>query len=448
MKHRPRPEEQDDLLRPRLVDMIDMRHELAKLAGLIDWEFFESEWAGFFPSTTGRPATSPRLVAGLLYLQHAYGLSDEAVIARWVENPYYQHFTGETFFQHRPPIDPSSLVRWRKRIGEDGVEWLLTKTIEAGRKSGVVDDSSLSRVAVDTTVMEKNIAHPTDSRLYEKARRQLVALAAEAGIELRQSYNRLAPRLALQVGRYAHARQFRRMRKALRKLKGYTGRVMRDLRRHLDEIPDGGLRTRVLEALWLVSRLLHQGPKSQGKIYALHEPEVDCISKGKARVRYEFGTKVSIVTTIDEGFVVGTRAFPGNPYDGHTLSEALEQVEILTEQKPSLAVVDRGYRGHGVETTKVLISGTRKGITPALAKLLRRRSAIEPEIGHMKSDGRLARCPLKGAIGDAIFALLCGCGHNIRKILAHLRAIITAILAAVLAGLRAGNQRPYAEVGA
>ncbi len=134
MKHRARAEEQDDLLHPRLVDMIDMRHELAKLSELIDRAFFETEWGGFFPSTPGRPATSPRLVAGLLYLQHAYGLSDEAMIARWVENPYYQHFTGETFFQHCPPIDPpinpSPLVRWRKRIGEDGVEWLLTRTIE------------------------------------------------------------------------------------------------------------------------------------------------------------------------------------------------------------------------------------------------------------------------------------------------------------------------------
>ena len=154
MKHRPRAEEQDDLLRPRLVDMIDMRHELVKLAELIDWEFFETEWAGFFPSSKGRPATSPRLVAGLMYLQHAYRLSDEAAVARWVENPYFQHFTGETFFQHRPPIDPSSLVRWRKQIGEDGVEWLLTKTIEAGRKSGAVDEGSLSRVAVDTTVLD------------------------------------------------------------------------------------------------------------------------------------------------------------------------------------------------------------------------------------------------------------------------------------------------------
>jgi IS5 family transposase len=363
-----------------------------------------------------------------MYLQHAFKLSDEAVVARWVENPYYQHFTGETFFQHRSPIDPSSLVRWRKRIGEEGVEWLLTKTIEAGRASGAVSDKSLKRVAVDTTVMEKTIAHPTDARLYERARALLAGLAKEAGVDLRQSYARLAPRLAAQVGRYAHARQFKRMRKALRQLKGYVGRVRRDLRRYLQDIPEGALRGRVLEALWLVGRLLEQTPKSKNKIYALHEPEVDCISKGKARVRYEFGTKVSLATTLDGGFVVGARSFPGNPYDGHTLASALEQVAILTDQVPALAVVDRGYRGHGVEATKVLISGTRRGITPLLARLLKRRSAIEPEIGHMKSDGRLARCPLKGRIGDAVFAVLCACGHNIRKILAHLRALWTLLL--------------------
>ena len=432
MKHRPRPSEQDDLLRPRLVDLIDLRHGLVKLAGLIDWEFFETEWAGFFPSTTGRPATSPRLVAGLLYLQHAFRLSDEAVVTRWVENPYYQHFTGEVFFQHRPPIDPTSLTRWRKRIGEEGVEWLLTKTIEAGRRSGAVENKSLEQVAVDTTVMEKAIAHPTDSRLVERARAQLVDLAREAGIELRQSYARLAPRLAAQVGRYAHAKQFKRMRKALRTLKSYTGRVLRDLRRQLHEIPEGPLRQRVLDRLVLVSRLLHQTPKDGGKIYSLHEPQVDCISKGKARVRYEFGTKVSIATTLAEGFVVGLRSLPGNPYDGHTLAEALEQVEILTERRPRLAVVDRGYRGHGVEGTQVLISGTRRGLTPTLAKALRRRSSIEPEIGHMKTDGRLARCGLKGTTGDALFAILCGCGHNLRKILAHLRALLVTIIALIL----------------
>ena len=448
MKHRSRLPEHDDLLRPRLIDMINPRHELVTLTDLIDWEVFEREWSGFFASGTGRPATPPRLVAGLLYLQHAYRLSDEAVVARWVENPYYQHLTGETFFQHRPPIDPSSLTRWRNRIGEEGVEWLLTQTIEAGRKSGAIDDASLRRVAVDTTVMEKNIAYPTDARLYERARTQLVALAQEAGVDLRQSYARLAPRLAMQVGRYAHAKQFRRMRKALKQLKGYTGRVMRDLRRHLGDIDAGSLRNQVAAKLALVSQLLHQQPKGHDKIYALHEPEVDCISKGKARVRYEFGCKVSIATTLDEGFVVGMRSFAGNPYDGHTLGPALEQVEILTNHRPDLAVVDRGYRGHGVDKTRVLISGTKRGLTPKLVADLRRRSAIEPEIGHMKSDGRLARCPLKGTIGDALFAVMCGCGHNIRKILAHLRALLSLIFAGILAACRPHQSDQYQPLAA
>ena len=428
MKPRKPSPEQDDLLRARLVEMIDMRHELVKLETLIDWGVFELEWVGFFPSHTGRPATLTRLVAGLLYLQHAYALSDEAVVARWAENPYWQHFCGETFFQHRLPLDPSSLTRWRQRIGEEGVEWLLTQTIEAGKRAGTVKGSDLKRITVDTTVMEKNIAHPTDARLYETARRKLVGLAREAGIGLRQNYNRLAPRLAGQVGRYAHARQFKRMRKALRRLKGYTGRVLRDIERQLNRVPEGALKSRLVEVIGLVNRLLAQKPKDKKKLYSLHEPAVDCISKGKAHKRYEFGTKVSVATTNRGGFVVGMRALPGNPYDGHTLSEALEQVEILTDQRPEMAFVDRGYRGHGVETVKIFISGARRGVTRTIAKLLRRRSAIEPMIGHMKNDGRLTRCPLKGTEGDALFAILCGCGHNIRMILRHLRAVVRQLV--------------------
>jgi IS5 family transposase len=408
--------------------MIDMRHELVRLATLIDWEVFEREWAGFFPSHTGRPATLTRLVAGLLYLQHAYALSDEAVVARWAENPYWQHFCGETFFQHRLPLDPSSLSRWRKRIGEEGVEWMLTQTIEAGKRAGVVKRSDLKRVTVDTTVMEKNISHPTDARLYETARRKLVGLAREAGINLRQTYNRLAPRLAGQVGRYAHARQFKRMRKALRRLKGYTGRVLRDIERQLGKVPEGALRERLVEMIALANRLLAQKPKDKKKLYSLHEPAVDCISKGKAHKRYEFGTKVSVATTNRGGFVVGMRALPGNPYDGHTLHEALEQVEILTDQRPEFAFVDRGYRGHGVENVKVFISGARRGVTRTIARLLRRRSAIEPMIGHMKTDGRLTRSTLKGTEGDALFAVLCGCGHNIRMILKHLREFLCRLI--------------------
>ncbi len=447
MKPKTPPTEQDDLLRARLVEMIDMRHELVKFAELIDWDVFEREWVGFFPSHTGRPATPPRLVAGLLYLQHAFALSDEAVVARWAENPYWQHFCGQTFFQHRLPLDPSSLTRWRNRIGEEGVEWLLTETIKAGQRAGVVKDNDLKRVTVDTTVMEKNIAHPTDARLYETARRKLAGLAREAGLSLRQNYNRLGPRLAGQVGRYAHARQFKRMRKALRRLKGYTGRVLRDIERQLNKVPEGVLRTRILEMVALTNRLLAQKVKDKRKLYSLHEPAVDCISKGKAHKRYEFGTKVSVATSNRGGFVVGMRAFPGNPYDGHTLAEVLEQVEILTDQRPDMAFVDRGYRGHGVDTMKVFISGARRGVTRTIAKLLRRRSAIEPMIGHMKNDGRLTRSPLKGTAGDALFAVLCGCGHNIRMILRHLRVLLRHIfwliisLCVIIVGVVASSQR-------
>ncbi|WP_299592318.1 IS5 family transposase [uncultured Tateyamaria sp.] len=357
MKPRKPPPDQNDLLRARLVEMVDMRHELVKLEALIDWGVFDREWLEFFPSHTGRPATPPRLVAGLLYLQHAYALSDEAVVARWAENPYWQHFCGETFFQHRLPIDASSMTR-------------------------------------------------------------------EAGIGLRQNYNRLAPRLAGQVGRYAHARQFRRMRKALRRLKGYTGRVLRDIERQLGKVPEGAVKTRLVEMIALVSQLLAQKPKDKGKLYGLHEPAVDCISKGKAHKRYEFGTKVSVATTNRGGFVVGMRALPGNPHDGHTLHEALEQVEILTDHRPELAFVDRGYCGHGVKHVRVFMTSARRDVTRTIAKLLRRRSAIEAMIGHMKNDGRLTRCPLKGTEGDAIFAVLCGCGHNIRMILRHLRGTL------------------------
>lgn len=206
---------------------------------------------------------------------------------------------------------------------------------------------------------------------------------------------------------------------------------------------DNSLRQRIEVEVALVDRLLRQKPKGNGKLYALHEPKVDCISKGKARVRYEFGTKVSVTTTYKEGFVVGMRSMPGNPYDGHTLREALEQVEILAETRPKRAFVDRGYRGHGVQTTAVYIAGQKRGMTPALQRDLRRRSAIEPMIGHMKTDGRLGRCALKGTLGDALHAVLCGCGHNIRMILAHLRALWVQILAALLGafGARGSAER-------
>ena len=417
-----------DLFRQPLLELINEKHPLVRLAELIDWSIFETRWSAFFPSKTGRPATPPRLVAGLLYLQHTFACSDEELVWAWVENPYWQHFCGETYFQHEPPIDPSSLTRWRQRVGEEGVEWLLTETIAAAQRGKVVKKQSFDKIIVDTTVMEKAVAYPTDSRLLERGRQHLVKLATTLGIRLRQNYNRQAPRLALQVGRYAHAKQFRRMKASLKSLRTLVGRVWRDIDRKLDR-SDERTAARAEAILARVKRVLNQKPKDKNKLYSLHAPEVECISKGKARQPYEFGVKVTVATTHKEGLVVGMRSMPGNPYDGHTLPEAVEQVSILTDHLPKAVFVDKGYRGVAVAGVAIWLSGQKRGVTPAIKKAILRRSAIEPAIGHMKNDGRLRRNWLKGSLGDALHAVLCGAGHNLRMILRALRLCFAFLLA-------------------
>ena len=421
-----------DLFRTELVNLVDPRHELVRLADLIDWSAFEAAWSPQFESTTGRPALPTRRMAALLYLKHAFALSDEDTVERWCENPYWQHFSGERYFRHELPCDPSSLVRWRRRIGEEGCEWLLAHSIEAARRAGVIKTKSLEAVIVDTTVQPKAIAHPTDSRLLNRAREQLVAAAQKAGIALRQSYARVGKAAEGQAGRYAHAKQFRRMRRSIRQLRTRLGRVIRDVERK------GGEITGALAERLAVARRLHaQERKSKNKLYALHAPEVECIAKGKVRTPYEFGVKVSVAVTAAEGLVVGMRSMPGNPYDGHTLESQLEQVEILTGQKPKITLADRGYRGAVLAAgTRLLISHTRR-LPPALKRLLKRRQVVATTIGNMKADGLLAKNWLKGAEGDALHALLCGAGHNLRMILRHLRVLYCALIARIAAGLTA-----------
>lgn len=426
-----------DLFRTELVNLLDQRHELVRLAELIQWQAFADEWGPKFETTTGRPALPTRLMAALLYLKHTFALSDDEVVQRWVENPYWQHFSGERYFQHEGPCDPSSLVRWRQRIGEEGCERLLEHSIVAAQAAGVLKRSCLATVVVDTTVQPKAIAHPTDSRLLNRAREQLVAAAQDEGIELRQSYARVGKKTEAQVGRYAHAKQWRRMRRELRKLRTWLGRVIRDVQRKAVKI-GGALK----EKLELATRLYEQQRDSKNKLYALHAPEVECIAKGKARTPYEFGVKVSVAVTAQHGLVVGMRSMPGSPYDGYTLHSQLEQVEILTGVRPTKAIADRGYRGvEPPEKVRLLLSHTRR-LPRALKKLLRRRQAIEPTIGHMKADGLLAKNWLKGSDGDAIHAVLCGAGHNLRLILAHLRVLLLFVIGvlAMAASLTAPRQ--------
>jgi IS5 family transposase len=345
-----------ELFRQPLCEMLSAKHPLVKLADVIDWYEIESSFGAHFQATTDRPALSSRLVASLLYLQHAYDCSDEAIVNTWVENPYVQYFTGETYCQTEAPIDSSSLTRWRKRIGEEGVETLLMVSINAARRIGMMKASSVDRVIVDATVMPKAIAHPTDSRLLEKSRQHLVKLATDNNIALRQNYNREAPRLAAQVGRYAHAKHYRRMKKSLRTLKTRVGRVHREIERKIAQVPENA-RPQADSLPQRVQRILTQKTKDKNKLYALHAPEVECISKGKARNPYEFGVKVSVATTLKEGIVVGMRSVPGNPWDSHTLEETLEQVSILNDRQPKVVIVDKGYQGVEMPNTQILRSG-------------------------------------------------------------------------------------------
>lgn len=452
MYHRPSPQTQadatGDLFRSRLDNMIDMQHSLVVLAGKINWSALDVAWgARAQPAGAGNPALPVRLVAGLLYLKHIHNLSDEAVCARWLENPYWQFFTGEVWFQTRFPCDPSSLTRYRKRLGEAGLEELLSLTIETGKTMKVVSTRDLQRVIVDSTVQEKAVAYPTDSRLLEIARRKLVQFARKQGLALRRSYEREGPTLRFQAGRFAHARQMKRLKKTVKRQRTIVGALLRDILRKLAGLV---LRAPMLAA-WetlrqRVERLLAQKTKDKCKLYALHAPEVECISKGKARQPYEFGVKVGIAVTAKQGFIVGARSFPGNPYDGDTLYSQLEQAETLTGVRIQEVLVDLGYRGRDGENPgrNIVHRGKPKRLTRNQRRWLRRRQSIEPIIGHLKSDCGLGRCYLNGPEGDAHHPILCAAGYNLRLLLRWISLFLALYCGWLLAagGDETGSEGP------
>ena len=398
--------------RPLLKDQLNLEHPLVKLSQAMDWDALERELGQPLSSEGGRPALPTRLMVGLHYLKDLYDESDEAIVAKWVENPYWQYFCGEETFQHELPCHPTSLLKWRQRVGVDGVEKLLKHVLQSAMNQQALKPSEVTRVNVDTTVQEKAIAFPTDARLYDKARRALVRFARKHHLKLRQSYVRLGKQALFRQSRYAAAKQGKRARQQTRKLRTYLGRVIRDIERQVRQLPPE------LQALLeIAKRIYEQQPKDTGKLYSVHAPETECIAKGKVQKRYEFGCKVVLVTTHASNWIVGMDAVHGNPYDGATLSGALSQTQHLTAIKPKQAVVDKGFRGasHHPPDVEVVVAGTRKR-TKALKRLLKRRSAIEPVIGHVKQDHALKRTYLKGQNGDRINAFLACCGFNLRKL--------------------------------
>ncbi len=409
---------QTSLFSVQLERICDPSQPLVRLSHAIDWQAFESTFGELYCPNNGRPGKPIRLMVGLALLKAMFGESDESLVEKWVQNPYWQYLCGESEFQHEFPIEPTSMGKWRKRVEAAGLEKLLSESIATGLTTGTIRKNHLTRVNVDTTVQLKAVAFPTDAKLYHQMREKLVLEAKRNGVELRQTYTRVSKRALIMSGRYRHARQSRRANRELRRVKTFFGRVLRDLdRKTRNQVRDEKLQ----QTLDLAFRLWKQKREDKNKLYSLHAPEVECIAKGKARVKYEFGCKVSFVTSSKGNFFLGAQALHGNPFDGHTLKSALTQAtKLMPESSPPIesVFVDQGYRGHGVTEIPVHIVGrNQKRATKSLKKWMKRRAAIEPLIGHAKNDGGDPRCHLLGQEGDRMNALLMAIGFNFRKIL-------------------------------
>jgi IS5 family transposase len=408
-----------------LISIINMDHELVLLAQRIDWKSVDKEFSIYYPYM-GRRAVPVRKMVGSMILKQMYNLGDETFVDRWIENPYWQYFCGETFFQYEKPFDPSEFVHFRRRIGEVGAQKILKLSINLFDPKEIHE----KEVLIDTTVQEKNITFPTDSKLHKKIIEGCRKIAEKEDLTLRQSYRRTVKQLMIEQRFREHPKKRKKANAAARKLKTIAGRLVRDVERGLD---DKDRLNSYDDQLWLYYRVLGQKKDDNNKLYSFHAPEVKCISKGKEHKRYEFGNKSSFVLTKKSGIVVGAMAFEDNIYDGHTLEPQLAQVEDLLGRLPETALVDRGCKGRkSILGVNIKIPGSGKGKT-AYQKAkdrerFRRRASIEPIIGHLKQDHRVLRNYLKGVEGDMINTLLAGAAFNMMKMLRKIRKSIICVL--------------------
>lgn len=427
MKGKIKPQDQIELFKSRLDNMIDIEHQLCVLAREIDWNWIDQEFSDLY-ADQGRPSVPVRTMVGMLLLKHLYDQSDESVLARWVENPYWQYFTGETHFQHKPPFNPTDFVHFRKRVGEKGMEKILSLTVRLHYGSATEPE-----IVIDTTVQEKNITYPTDDKLAWKIIRYCWSYADAEGITLRQSYRFVAKSLRLKLHNGHHPKRRKAADKARKKLKTIAGRLVRDLERKMDQHALSWYG----ESLDLFKHVLAQEVGDKDKRYSLHEPDVWCIAKGKAHKKYEFGCKVSVARTALSGVIVGMKSFKENPYDGDTLQDSLEQVERVRVDafgdRPALAVADRGYRGRKqIGETQVLCPGRSKASDTQYQKRkqrerFRRRAGIEPIISHLKYDHRMWRNFLAGAHGDMVNCIMAGSAFNLKKRLNQIKTALHAL---------------------
>ena len=393
------------------MDQLNPRHPLLQLSQSIDWAFFEAEFSSLY-SHLGKPNKHIRLMVGLSILKHLEDLSDEVIVSRWVQNPYYQAFTGEVEFQWQLPCDPTSMTKFRNRIGSDGHEKIFASSIILHQ-----DKITEEELCIDTTVQEKNITFPTDAKQYRKIHGKLLKIARESDILLTRTYEKEVKELKLHTRFTKHPKNRKRARYAVKRLKTISGRLQREIQRKMTLVQLHQYHKDFI----LYQRMLNQKRGDKNKLYSLHEPHIYCMSKGKAHQRYEFGTKASIVTTRDSCIVIGALAFEKNIFDGHTLPAVLAQVKRLLNRVPSIGIADRGYRGKSkvndtqIVTPKPPRKNASKEAQALARKRFRRRAGIEPIIGHLKSDHRLKRNFLKGFTGDQINLLMAAAAFNFKK---------------------------------
>lgn len=414
-------EQQQTMWAPPLEMMLNPDHQLVKLAKSLPWDKLEVEFGSLYASV-GRPSIPIRVMVSLLLLQRMFDVSDEQVVKQWVQNPYWQNFSGMTSFQWKIPCDPTELIKFRNRIGREGAEKILAWTIETHQREGNVQAET---VIIDSTVQEKNVTTPRDHKLFRRIAERLLALAASEGVILRRSYRRTIRKQVMQLRTANFPRARKQARRAERRLKTIAGALLRDVQRKLT--PE---RLALHEETFgTMTQILTQGRGGPDHIYSLHEPQTYCIGKGKDRAKYEFGTKVTLAIDPVSGVIVGALNHQQNVYDGHVTPEARDQIQDLTGTKPTVMVGDQGYKGADL-VAAMAEDGTRM-ITPVdlrkatkgtaehrkLRKLLAKRSRIEAVIGHLKAEHRLCRNYLHGILGDEFNVLLAAVGWNLKKLL-------------------------------
>jgi len=417
-------EKQGHLLYQDLLEQLNPNEPLLVLAKKIPWKSFEQDFAALY-SHLGRPAMPIRLMVGLLLLKQIKNLSDDRVVKDWMQNPYYQAFCGMDYFQWNQPCDPSDLVYFRKRIGEAGVEKIFQASVALHGKASLERD-----VVIDTTVQEKNITFPTDTKLRVKVINRCWKLVSEEGIQLRRSYRRELKK-NLRTIRFSKKQDAKKKAAAIKRVKTMANALLRDVMRKLPESRLAALR----DELEFYLRAVNQERHDKNKVYSLHEPGVLCIAKGKEHKKYEFGAKAAIAMTKTSGIIVGVKSFSDNVYDGDTLNAVISQIKAVRGKAPETAFCDRGFRGRKKvgETAIVLPEAANLKASEYDKRKARknfgRRSAIEPVIGHLKNGFRLARNYLKGTIGDAINLLLAAAAFNCRK---WMNALAQGLLFALL----------------